>query len=64
MRSYTQNMLTIKVEMAPEKEAALRKRIGKHGGPINAFLLPYLNLIADGQLVLVPQFVAPQKEAA
>jgi len=56
-------MLTIKVQMAPEKEEALRKRIGQHGGPLNAYLLPFLNAIADGTLVLTPQAIAHPKAA-
>jgi hypothetical protein len=59
-------MVTIKVEMAPEKEEAFRRVVGKHGGAMNAYVLPFLNAIADGTLVLTPQFVAPaaKKEAA
>lgn len=59
-------MITIKVEMTPEKEDAFRKVVGKHGGPMNAYLLPYLNAIADGLLTMVPHFPAPtpKKDAA
>jgi hypothetical protein len=52
-------MLTIKVEMHPDREAALRSKIAKHGGPINNYLLPFLNAIADGTLPMVPELAQP-----
>jgi hypothetical protein len=52
-------MLTIKVEMHPDREAALRSKVAKHGGPINNYLLPYLNAIADGTLTMVPELTPP-----
>ena len=57
-------MVTIKVEMTPEKEEAFRRVIGKHSGAMNAYVLPFLNAIADGTLVLTPQFVTPKQQAA
>lgn len=57
-------MLTIKVEMNPEREAALRQKIAKHGGAINAYMLPFINAIADGTLVMVPHFPPPKSERA
>lgn len=54
-------MLTIKVQMTPEKEEALRNRVAAHGGPLNAYLLPWLNLIADGVAVLTPQLLPPNQ---
>lgn len=52
-------MLTIKVAMHPDREATLRFKIAKHSGPINNYLLPYLNAIADGPLTMVPALPQP-----
>lgn len=52
-------MITIKVQMEPKKEEAFIKIVGAHGGPMNAFMLPYLNAIAEGRLVMAPHFSAP-----
>jgi hypothetical protein len=45
--------------MHPAKEAALRKLVAQHGGPLNGYLLPFLNMIADGVLTLAPEIGPP-----
>lgn len=54
-------MVTIKVEMNPEKEAALRARVAQHGGALNAYVLPFLNMLAEGTLTLEPRIMPPSQ---
>ncbi|GGG34189.1 hypothetical protein GCM10011378_08260 [Hymenobacter glacieicola] len=54
-------MLTIKVNLSPENEAAIRSQAAKAGVPINAYVAPFLNAVADRTLQMVPLFPAPVK---
>lgn len=55
-------MLTIKANLVEANEDAIRSQAAKAGIPINAYLAPFLNAIATGQLVMVPHFPPPQQQ--
>lgn len=55
-------MLTIKANLVEANEDAIRAQAAKAGVPINAYLAPFLNAIATGQLVMVPHFPPPQQQ--
>ena len=52
-------MVQVKVDMDPELEDEFRKIVGKEGGSLAGFLLPFFNAIARRELVMAPHFRAP-----
>jgi hypothetical protein len=54
------------MELAPKPLVVkkLKEKAQKAGVSLNAYMMPYLNAIADGTLVMVPHFPAPRPGAA
>lgn len=47
-------MITIKANLHPDMEAAIRDQAEKAGLPINAYLMPILNAVGAGRLTVGP----------